>query len=179
VTPAGGREVTVEGRLLESFEDRARDAPNFNKTSKKGGSLFTAEELGLKSADWEWAHLWGPGFGDEAAAGIMLAPRGVNQIAQNKGIEGYMRMLAKRARAAGGDVRVKATATSWGNPTPSGWVPPKGVDFLQRADYKITLELPGEAKQEIRVIIHVDEPPSKRWWPEVVPPDAIDLNEFF
>jgi hypothetical protein len=122
--------VTVEGRLLEGFADRAKNAPNFNKTSKAGGSLFTAEELGLKSADWEWAHLWGPGFGDEAAAGIMLAPRGVNQIAQNRGIEGYMRELGKRARAARGDVRVKATATSWGNPTPRGWVPPKGADFL-------------------------------------------------
>jgi hypothetical protein len=178
-TKAGERVVTVEGRLREGFADRAREAPNFNKTSKTGGSLFTAEELGLKSADWEWAHLWGPGFGDEAAAGIMLAPRSVNQVAQNRGIEGYMRELGKRARAAGGDVRVKATATSWGNPTPSGWVPPKGADFLQRAEYRITLDLPGQAKQEIRVTLHVDEPPSQGWWPEVEPDYAFDLNELF
>jgi hypothetical protein len=178
-TKAGERVVTVEGRLLEGFGDRAKDAPNFNKTSKTGGSLFTAEELGLKSSDWEWAHLWGPGFGDEAAAGLMLAPRSVNQVAQNRGIEGYMRELGKRARAAGGDVRVKATATSWGNPTPSGWVPPKGADFLQRADYTITLDLPGRARQEIRVTLHVDEPPFKGWHAETEPTNAFDLNEFF
>jgi HSP20 family molecular chaperone IbpA len=109
----------------------------------------------------------------------MLAPRGVNQVAQNRGIEGYMRELGKRARADGGDVHVKATATSWGNPTPRGWVPPRGADFLQRAEYQITLDLPGRAKQEIRVTIHVDEPPSTGWWAEVEPDYAFDLNELF
>jgi hypothetical protein len=40
---------------------------------------------------WEQAHLIGPGFGAELFEGIMLAPRGVNQIVQNKGIEDALR----------------------------------------------------------------------------------------
>ncbi|NUU19477.1 hypothetical protein HP550_19690 [Cellulomonas humilata] len=155
----GEKAVTIEGRVLPSIENRNVNAPNFNKTSEKSGSLFTAKELGLKASDWEWAHLWGPGFGDEAAAGLMLAPRQVNQFAQNRGVEGYIRDLAKRVRAEGGEVHVRATATSWGNPTPSGWVPPKGVDFLQTAEYRVTITRPGQDPLEALVKIDVDEPP--------------------
>lgn len=178
-TSVGERVVTIEGRVIASIGDRAKNAPNFNKTTAESGSLFTAKELGLKSSDWEWAHLWGPGFGDEAAAGLMLAPRSVNQFAQNRGVEGYIRDLAEKARAVGGEVHVRATATSWGNPTPSGWVPPKGVDFLQSADYTITVKLPGEEARAIAVTIDVAQPPATTSTKFVEPADALDLDRYF
>jgi hypothetical protein len=43
---------------------------------------------------WERAHLIGPGFGGELFEGLMLAPRGVNQVAQNRGIEAFLRHAA-------------------------------------------------------------------------------------
>jgi hypothetical protein len=177
-TEAGERSVTIEGRVLDSL-DREVEAPNFNKTNTRTGKLLTAKELGLSADDWEIAHLWGPGFGDEAAAGIMMAPKQVNQVWQNKGIEHYIRELGKRARAEGGNVKVTARATSWGSPTPSGWVPPKGADFLQRAEYKITLELPGGETKTIGVTVHVDQPPFKGARAEFEPDDAVDLRELF
>lgn len=176
-TAAGERTVTIEGQLLEGM-DRKVDAPNFNHTSGTSGSLFTASELGLPKGQWEWAHLWGPGFGDEAAAGLMMAPRTVNQFAQNRGVEGYIRELGKMTRERGGTVRVKATAVSWGDPTPSGWVPPNGVSFLQRAEYHITLEVGGN-KRTIEVVIDVAEPPSPKSTNHVWPEHAEDLSTLF
>lgn len=173
----GERTVTIEGQVLEGM-DRKVEAPNFNKTSTTSGSLLTAKEMGLPKGQWEWAHLWGPGFGDEAAAGLMMAPRSVNQFAQNRGVEGYIRELAAMTRARGGTVRVKATAVSWGNPTPSGWVPPGGTDFLQRAEYHITLDVAGE-KRTIEVVISVAEPPSPKSTKHVWPEGAEDLSTLF
>jgi hypothetical protein len=167
----GERVITIEGRVLSGIENRTLNAPNFNKST----SLFSAKELGLSANDWEWAHLWGPGFGDEAAAGLMLAPKEVNQVFQNRGIEGYIRDIAEKARAVGAEVRVKASATSWGSRTPGGWEVPKGVDFLQRAEYRITLELPDGSKHIAEVTLEAAEPPASKLLSKA--PEGTELDE--
>jgi hypothetical protein len=50
-----------------------------------------ADRLADVVAGWERAHMVGPGFGSEEFLGIMLAPWGVNQVAQRQGIEAFLR----------------------------------------------------------------------------------------
>ena len=80
-------ETVIEGRLLPGMN---RDtAPNYNAETLWATLRATHPELQL--GDWQAAHLWGPGFGDEAAAGMMLAPNDVNQIWQNQKVESFLR----------------------------------------------------------------------------------------
>ena len=58
--------------------------------------LWLGSRLARMFRRWELAHLIGPGFGGELFAGIMLAPRGVNQTVQNKAIEDALRRAAGR-----------------------------------------------------------------------------------
>jgi hypothetical protein len=111
----GARTVEIEGKLLTPVKDRPRNAPNYNENQVWKD---LRDEMGLKG--YEAAHLWGPGFGDEAAAGMMLAPHDVNQIWQNHGAESFLRGLADQAREVGGQVRVTARATSHGRDVPGG-----------------------------------------------------------
>ena len=71
------------------------------KTSPK----WLARRLGDLLRGYQRAHLIGPGFGGEATAGLMLAPHGVNQLVQNKGIEKLL-----RDAAALGEVHIVAVA---------------------------------------------------------------------
>jgi phage-related protein len=48
--------------------------------------------------EWERAHAQGAGFGKEFRAGILYAPREVNQVLQNRGIEDEVRDLYKSKR---------------------------------------------------------------------------------
>ena len=68
----------IEGVLLDPIRPRTR-APNDNR------QLPSGMDCGLPT--YEIAHLWGPGFGDEAWDGMMYAPRAVNQEWQNRGVE--------------------------------------------------------------------------------------------
>ena len=182
--PYEGRQaITIEGEVLTSRLTRRpedvtptrRRAPDFNRS----GSLFSTSEAGL-GPDWQRLHLWGPGFGDEAAAGIMWGPRSVNLVWQNDSIESYIRQLAEQARMRGGRTRVRATAISWENPTPSGWSAPQGEHFLKQANYEITLVRPGQPDQTIRVTIEVAEPPATTITGfSIDPPTAVDLGDLF
>jgi hypothetical protein len=55
--------------------------------------IYAHGEGGFAGSALERAHLHGAGLGVESPFGIGLAPREVNQILQNKGIEKYMRSL--------------------------------------------------------------------------------------
>ena len=182
--PGEGRlSVTIEGEIRPGLARRAEDvasgrtrAPNFN-TSR--GNLFTNAELGL-SDDWQVLHLWGPGFGDEAAAGMMRGPRSVNYVWQNQSIESYIRQLGQQARREGGAARLKATAIAWETPTPRGWHSPRGELFLKRAQYEVTLSLPGRPSQTITVTLDVAEPPAARIAHFAIdPPSASNLADLF
>ena len=84
-------------------------APNFNEAGY--AKKLKPKELGLKGSKWERAHVWGPGFGDEGAAGIWLAPEIVNQGLQNHILEGFARKLRKKVKP-GDNVVVSVEATS-------------------------------------------------------------------
>jgi hypothetical protein len=181
--PEGGIAVTILGKILpRRLARRAADvtatrrrAPDFNAS----GKLFSNRESKLNRF-WQRLHLWGPGFGDEAAAGMMWGPRDVNLDWQNGSIEDYIRNLATVAERRGMDTHVKATAVSWGDPTPSGFKAPKGERFLKTAEYTVTLKRPGEPDTTIRVTLEVNEPPKggvKSF--TVDPPSAVNLGNLF
>jgi hypothetical protein len=174
--------ITIEGEILpqrlarraEDVTPTRRRAPDFNRS----GQLFSRAEAGL-SDEWERLHLWGPGFGDEAAAGMMWGPRSVNRVWQGGGVEKYVRELAELARRHGGRTRVRATAVSWETPTPSGWHAPQGEHFLKRAEYEITLVRP-DGEDTIRVTLDVSEPPATTLRSfEIDPPAAESLENLF
>lgn len=68
------------------------------------------------------AHLYGPGFGDETAIGLMYASEQVNNELQSRGrvfgIEGYARQIRERVTALGGRAAVEVVATSFRDPPP-------------------------------------------------------------
>lgn len=146
----GARSVTIEGTLQDGI--RRADAPNYND-ERHWGDL--RKELGVPG--YEAAHLWGPGFGDEAAAGMMLAPREVNQVWQNDGAERFLRELGAEARAYGGEVRVTATATSHGSDVRGGDA------LLAEVNYRFSVvDSAGNVVDTKHVSVSVDPPPSGR-----------------
>lgn len=183
-TSEGRVAVTIEGEVLprrlarraEDVTPTRRRAPDFNRSRS---SLFSAAEAGLDE-NWQRLHLWGPGFGDEAAAGMMWGPRSLNYVWQNQSVESYIRQLSELAAQRGGRVRVRATAISWENPTPGGFVAPHGENFLKHVEYDVTLIRPGEADTSIRISLGVPEPPSTAA-PlfSIDPPNATNLGDLF
>jgi hypothetical protein len=146
----GARSVTIEGTLQDGIP--RGNAPNFNR---EGHWQDLRHELGVPN--YEAAHLWGPGFGDEAAAGIMLAPSEVNQVWQSQGAERFLRELGAEARAAGGQVRVTATATSHGSDVRGGDA------LLAEVTYSFSVvDGAGNVVGGKHVSISVDPPPSGR-----------------
>jgi hypothetical protein len=125
-------------------------------------------------AGWERAHLIGPGFGGELFAGLMLAPWGVNQLAQNRGAERTLRQLAEGSRSTGGPAitpTVTATGRRLAIPLANGGF--EYVDLLVSVRY----ELPRRGRPPVRIDIQVG--PDGSWrvthnlssgtWPADVP----------
>ncbi|HEX5543350.1 MAG TPA: polymorphic toxin type 4 domain-containing protein [Micromonospora sp.] len=102
---------------------------------------------------WQRAHLVGPGFGTELVEGIMLAPEGVNQLVQNKGIEDALR----RAHGLGAEVPLTARAKGRRLAIPLQNGTTEVVDVLESARYKI----PREGREPIRFDITVN--PNGSW----------------
>lgn len=118
---------------------------NFNAKVPSG------KEIGLPGYDV--AHLWGAGFGDEAFDGMMYAPKEVNRILQNEGIEGRLREYVK---LSGGTLVLQATAESYPRKT---W---RGHDVLKEAEYRFGERRPdGTTLLLTRVNISVPAPGSK------------------
>jgi hypothetical protein len=160
--PAGRFAVRIAGVLRQGLWRRGGTppagrtrAPNYNRSS----SLVTHAEAGLPAGHWENLHLVGPGFGDEAAAGMMKGPREVNQWYQNRGVEGWMRDLFKVVNPLNGRVSYEATAIAW-DLDDGGWQPAMQTDFLRRAQYRVTVELPNRPARTITITIDVARPPS-------------------
>jgi len=146
--------VVIEGRLQPAIAGRAANAPNYN-TEQLWAILRDEHHV----PGWEAAHLWGPGFGDEAAAGIMLAPREVNQIWQNQGIEKFLRELRATAAEEHATVEVRAVATS----LPRGFDGGAGDSFLSHVEYEFWLVGQDGAKTgRAHVEFSVDPPPGGR-----------------
>jgi hypothetical protein len=174
--PAGRFSVRITGVLRQGLWRRGGTppagrtrAPNYNRSS----SLVTHTEAGLPPGQWENLHLVGPGFGDEAAAGMMKGPREVNQWHQNRGVEGWMRDLFRAVNPLGGRVRYEATAVAW-DLDDGGWQPAMQTDFLRRAQYRVTVELPNRPPRTITINIEVERPPSTRARISVEPANAVN-----
>jgi hypothetical protein len=126
----GSVTYTITGELKPPMVRRT--APNYNK------QLPSARDIRLP--DYEIAHLWGPGFGDEAWAGMSYAPRTINQELQNQRVEKRIRDLRDIAAKQEAKILVEATAVV------SKW---NGHDILNEAKYVITVELKDGSKLNI------------------------------
>ena len=96
---------SITGLLLPSTKRR-----NYQSSSR----YFQIGELDLPSSlmpsEWELAHLWPPRFGDESAAGIMAAPKEMNQTFQNHKVEPWLESLR---HATDGPIHITASAACW------------------------------------------------------------------
>jgi hypothetical protein len=171
---AFGAIVTKIDGILQPGMNRST-APNYNKRWPRAQMVAELapefERQGLSPADartkatafannYEAAHLWGPGFGDEAAAGMMWAPISVNQEVQNQFSEQFSRDLRRAAAAQGGSVRVTATGVSFSPETLRANHLPANMLFLEHVQYKITLELPNQPARSITVTVEATLPGS-------------------
>ena len=88
--------------------------------------------------DYRRAHLYGPGFGDETAIGLMYASEEVNNQLQSTGakygIEGYARQIRQYTTRLGGRVGVMVLANSYPDPPP-GVPQPLGQPVLKEVSY--------------------------------------------
>jgi hypothetical protein len=128
--------VRVTGEIGDAIP--RPDAPGFEKKYEPGSAY------GLP--DYQRAHAWGPGFGDEVADGIMLVHSDVNLSLQNSGVEDAIRELHKLARAEGGAVLVSVFVTS--HPRTPG-----GPLLLKSASYRVSMRMPDGT---VKVAFEVD-----------------------
>ena len=160
--PASNGTIAVEmsGELKPPIP--RKNAPNYNSlgpTIKSLGPEVNGPPSGLSTAGYEKAHLWGPGFGDEARDGIMLAPRDVNQVFQNQKMEEALRTLQDQVRAQhGDDAKVLVTARATSHPTNT--TPPINEPVLAHVEYVFSVQKAGEEPKALATVhIDVDKPP--------------------
>jgi putative RNase toxin 4 of polymorphic toxin system len=132
--PDGTTVVEITGVLRTPIRPRS-SAPNYNLEGVRASDLQPEHP---DVATYEVAHLWGPGFGDEARDGMMLAPEAVNQALQNRGIEDKLRELQAMA-GANGTVLVTARATSH----PTMTTEPRGHELLASVSYSFHIQQNG------------------------------------
>jgi hypothetical protein len=108
-------------------------------------------------AGYQEAHLIGPGFGGELFQGMALAPDNFNLVAQNQGIENFIRT----ARDAGVEVPIEVTykITRLAVPMADGGF--EYLDVLTGASY--TISRPQSSAPPLQVIFELEEPPSRAW----------------
>lgn len=114
--PGGEITAGVRGELRPGMPQRG----GFEAALPRAGALPGLAGSYLQG--YRRAHLYGPGFGDETAIGLMYASEEVNNELQSRGrffgIEGYARQIRERVTALGGRVAVEAVATSFRDPPP-------------------------------------------------------------
>jgi hypothetical protein len=111
---------------------------------------------------------------------MFWGPSHVNLNWQNGSVETYIRVLGELAARRGGRTRVRARAIAWERPTPHGFNPPMGENFLKEVNYDISLIRPGEPPATITVNLQLAEPPSGAVRSFTVdPPGAANLADYF
>ena len=156
---------TPPGRTrAPNFNSRAPYSRNRNLTEPifrflQSRGVPNAREIAVQFAEhYEAAHLWGPGLGDEAAAGIMFAPKFVNQELQNRFYEKAIRDLYSEATNRGGTVSVVARAKAFPPSVVRAANLPAGIPFLESMTYEITLSLPSGEQKSVTTTIVVEPP---------------------
>jgi hypothetical protein len=84
-----------------------------------------------------------------------------------------MRDLFRAVDPLNGRVRYEATAVAW-DLNDGGWQPAMQTDFLRRAQYRVTVELPNRPARTVTINIEVERPPSSRAHISVEPSNAIN-----
>jgi hypothetical protein len=157
VTPAGVRSVAIRGEILDRLPRLI--APNFNLGMPPLNSIPAAVRTYVQN--YQWAHLWGRGFGDEAIQGLMLASPHVNQRLQSRGpirgVEQSLARLGRYVRAAGGHVYLEAAADSFADPPP-GVPSPIGQPLLRRVEYKVLVQESSGRKEKGFATIRCEAP---------------------
>ena len=108
------------------------------------------ESIGLPPGAYHACHVYGPGFGSEAAAGMALCPAPVNTSGGAMwDIEQRLRTLNQGARADGGWVELSVQSrtfqtSAWPDPLSAAQLPspqnqPAGANLLHRVDYTATV----------------------------------------
>ena len=139
LTARNEAQVTISGRVLPRLEERG------GLESK----LVPPREIeGLTGYDR--AHLWARTLGDEAAEGVMYAPKTAN-VGMQEALEHQIEEMAKHA-AADQHVVVRARATSYPRTQGSG-------ALLHRAEYDITLvNDAGEVIERTGIVMEIPLP---------------------
>ncbi|MFK7835958.1 MAG: polymorphic toxin type 4 domain-containing protein [Sulfitobacter sp.] len=147
VSPAIGElDLMVDGKPLEVVDPHTGEVTRVVLSGKEGG--------------WNRLHLVGPGFGDEAGAGLALGPYEVNHKYQNSGIEKLIRELAERVaphRADNLHFKLRAEMTTWGNPTPKGLTTDSKEPLFRSATYTMELTTPsGTVSHSVTIRLNND-----------------------
>jgi hypothetical protein len=119
--------------------------PGIGRRGMESALATPANLPGLASSylqGYRRAHLYGPGFGDETAVGLMYASVEVNNQLQSNGrvygIEGYARQIRDHVARLNGRVGVEVIATSFRDPPP-GVPQPLGQPVLREVGYRFAI----------------------------------------
>ena len=155
----GAFAAKITGRLLTPIPREA--APNYNKREPnrrmvdlqpalasyfKGTGKTSAEadeRAFMIACRYDAAHLWGPGFGDEAVAGIMWAPDEFNRKLQNLLLEKLQRRWRAQLATKGYGIRVEATAVAFTREVLKRQGLEPNLKFLEEVQYKVTVVSPS------------------------------------
>ena len=152
--------VRITGELRPSINPRS-SAPNYNRRGDSIASMGPAVNGppgGQSTHGYEKAHLWGPGFGDEARDGIMLAPYEVNQIFQNDTMEEALRVMQDQVRQQhGANATVIVTATAVSHPTRT--TAPVDEPVLAQVTYQFSVQTASATTDLATIQVNVDKPP--------------------
>jgi hypothetical protein len=167
VSKVNGAETVVihgdlqPGRLARKGKPKTGQlkAPNFNSDKKL---IRPQGDLGPEFKDYQWAHLWGPGLGDEASAGMWLADTSVNtgiqHVGEFGGIEAMAEQIAEVAEMAGGKAVLTVKGTAFKD-LPHTMT--KGAQFLETAKYEVTVIRPDGKTFTWKAEITCARPPAK------------------
>jgi hypothetical protein len=108
--------------------------------------LFAVNRVRLDE-NYELPHLWGRRLGDEAAAGIWLAPESVNTGEQARA-KGALEVLAQNANQAVAELRFKVTGKSF--PWDALTANLHGHHFLSEITYEFVQDVPARRSARSR-----------------------------
>jgi hypothetical protein len=158
--PEGRRIVIVDGVIKDPIDrqDFEWSKPNWAEVR---------DSIGLPGDLYHASHLYGPGFGSEAAAGIFLAPADVN-LRFHAAAESYVQDLYQSAQQDGGWVELRAVATT----QPSSAWHNAGGNLLASTDYEAFVCRDGTVLETHRFGIEVGAPVGDPFSPDLRAPAA-------
>ena len=162
--PDGAIEVEINGYIQEPLPSHTGSGPRPPDTAPRYESRLPRranqmEVNGVSLRNYQASHLWGPGFGDEARAGIMWAPGLFNQRWLNLGVEDLIREMDV-ALALDGRGRVWVRAIAQSHP-PSRMAGTRARELiLRRVEYIVSVSdgADGPLHDVFSLAIDIDPP---------------------